>query len=62
MRDSDVGEQRVHVRVAAEKRVEARFEPIAVAIAPRRKLASGDVALLEDQRRFPGIREIFCRR
>jgi hypothetical protein len=62
MRDADVGEQRVNVRVAAEKRVQARFEPIAVAVAPRREFAAGNIALLENEGRFAGIRKIFCRR
>jgi len=32
--DADVRQQLVDVRVTAEERVEARLEPIAVAIAP----------------------------
>jgi hypothetical protein len=46
VRDADVGQQRVDVIVAAEKRVEAGFEPVAVAIAPCGELTAGNIPLL----------------
>jgi len=39
--------------------MQARLEPIAIPVAPRRKLAAGDVALFDDQRRLAGVGEIF---
>jgi hypothetical protein len=58
VRDPDVREQRVNVRVAAEKRVETRFEPVAVAVAPGREFAAGDVPFFDDERRLAGVCEI----
>ena len=58
IRDADVGQQFVDVGVAAKERVQAGFEPIAVAVAPRREFSTSDIAFLEDQRRLAGIREI----
>ncbi len=55
MGNPDVREQLVYVIVAAEEGVEARFEPIAVAIAPSGKLAAGDVAFLEDECGFARV-------
>ncbi len=55
----DVREQFVNVIVAAEECVQARFEPIAVAIAPSGKLAAGDVPFLEDECSFARVGEEF---
>ncbi len=49
----------MNVRVAAEERVKARFEPIPVAIAPRRELAARDVAFLEYERGLAFVGEKF---
>jgi hypothetical protein len=61
VRDADVAQQSVHGVVAAEERVQARLEDVAVAVAPRRQLAAEDRPLLEDERGPPGIRQIFGR-
>jgi len=46
------------VRIATEERVQSRLEPVAVAVAPRRQLAAGDVALLDDERGLAGVGKI----
>jgi hypothetical protein len=39
--------------------VQARLEPVPVAVAPRRELSTGDIAFLEDQGGLADVREIF---
>jgi len=58
VRNAHVRQQRVDVRVAAEERVQPRLEPVAVAVAPRRELAAGNVALLDDERGLAGIGKV----
>ena len=58
VRDPDLAQQRVYRVVAAEERVQARFEDVAVAVAPRRELAAQDRALFQDKRGAAGIGEV----
>lgn len=45
----------MHVVVATEERVQARLEPVAVAVAPGGEFSAGDVALLEDECGFARV-------
>jgi hypothetical protein len=57
--DADVAEQPVDFLVAPEERVEPALQPVAVAIPPRRQLATGDVPALEDERGTSRVGEVF---
>jgi hypothetical protein len=48
----------MQVRIAAEKRVQAAFEPISVRVAPGRKFSPEDVSLLEHAARPTGLSKV----
>ena len=58
----DLAQQRMDGIVPAEERVQAALDPVAVAVAPRGKLAAGDRAPLDDDCGFARFGEKFGRR
>jgi hypothetical protein len=58
VRDADVAQQRVHGRIATEKRMQPGLEDIPVAIAPGREFSTEDAAFLEDECGAAGVGQV----